>query len=71
MVAYGLSQGDRHILSSAAIKKTKLFTVSTDARDDLLAPWAKGEGPGSPGSNSLPADETYVLLTTFLPILDH
>lgn len=37
----GVSQEDRHILLSVAIKKTKLFTVSTDARHDLLAPWGK------------------------------
>lgn len=69
----GVSQEDRHILPSAAIKKTKPFTVSTDARRDLLDPqgkrWELWEQ--RPGSSSLPADETYVLLTTFLPILDH
>lgn len=38
LVTDGLSQEDRHILLSVAVKKTKLFTVSTDARRDLLVP---------------------------------
>lgn len=41
MVTNGVSQEDRHILPSVAIKKTKPFTVSTDARRDLLAPRGK------------------------------
>jgi len=36
-----VSQEDRHILPLVAIKKTKLFTVSTDARRDLLPQRAK------------------------------
>ena len=73
MVTNVVSQEDRHILLSVAVKKTKLFTVSTDARLDLLALWCKRWAlwEQRPGSRSLPADETYVLLTTFLPILDH
>lgn len=58
-----------------AIKKTKLFTVSTDARRDLLVPAGhKVRVPGKeggPGSSSLPAAETYVLLAAFHPSLDH
>lgn len=58
-----------------AVKKTKLFTVSTDARCDLLVPAGHkvrvlGKGGGA-GSSSLPAAETYVLLAAFHPVLDH
>lgn len=74
LVTDGLSQEDRHILLSVAVKKTKLFTVSTDARRDLLVPpghKVRVPGKGGPGSSSLPAAETYVLLAAFHPILDH
>lgn len=61
------------MLFSVTIKKTKLFTVSTDPRRDLLPPEGKRleQREQRPGSSSLPADETHVLATTFLPVLDH
>lgn len=37
----GVSQEGRQVLPWVTIKKTKPFTVSTDAQFDLLAPWGK------------------------------